>query len=290
VISSFFLHKPSTLKEASDILATYPEEAKILAGGSELVLLLKMGLAKPAHVVDINSLPGLNRIHFDHNKKILRIGPLVTHRMLETASVVRERYPIFADLERQVANVRVRNVGTLVGNLCFAEPHADPATLLSAYRAQVRCYSNKGERIVSIEDFLIDYYETSLRADEILTEVEIPQLADNFDGTYRRFSPGERPAVSMALLVQWGECICLDARLYLGCVAPTPMRIREVERALIGQSSDEIAAAAWEAGKSAAASVEPTADVWGSTEYKRQIIRVFVSRSLEELCRRRIHE
>lgn len=286
MIPSFFYHKPSTLEETGVILATHGEDAKILAGGSELVLILKMGLAKATHLVDIKGLPGLDRIDFDSKTQVLRIGALVTHRMLETSGLVREHFPIFADMEHQVANVRVRNVGTLIGNLCFAEPHADPATLLSAYQAQVKCHSASGERVLAIDDFFVDYYQTALREDEILTEVEIPRLAHNYKGTYRRFSPGERPTISMALLIQWQDGICRDLRLVLGCVGPTPVRIREVEKALVGKPFDEISAKASEAGNTAGALVEPTPDVWGSTDYKRQIISVFVGRALQDLSRR----
>jgi carbon-monoxide dehydrogenase medium subunit len=287
VISPFFLHKPSTLEEASSILAEHGEEAKILAGGSDLVLLFKMGLARAKHVVDLKGLGGLDRVEFDSKRKVLRVGALVTHRMLETSSAVREYYPIFAAMERQVANVRVRNVGTLGGNLCFAEPHADPGTLLLAYQAEVKARSRSGERTLRIDDFFVDYYQTDLREDEILTEVEIPLLGDNFCGTYRRFCPGERLTVGMALLIEWQDRICRDVRLALGCVGPRPIRAREVEEALRGKPAEEISAKALEAGERAASLVDPPPDVWGSTDYKRQIVKVLVSRGLQDLCRRR---
>ena len=287
MISSFFLHKPSTLEEASSLLAKHGEEAKILAGGSELVLLFKMGLAKAKHVVDLKGLGGLDRIEFYSKRKVLRVGALVTHRMLETSSVVRQYYPIFAEMERQVANVRVRNLGTLGGNLCFAEPHADPGTLLLAYQAEVKARSPSGERTLRIDDFFVDYYQTDLREDEILTEVEIPLLGDNFCGTYRRFCPGERPTIGMALLIEWQDGICRDARLVLGCVGPKPIRAWEVEEAVRGEPAEEISAKALDAGERAASLVDPPPDVWGSTDYKRQIVKALVSRGLQDLCRRR---
>lgn len=286
MISPFTLHRPTTVEGALALLNGHGEEAKILAGGSELVLIFKMGFLRPAHVIDLKGVPGLDHIELDPTANAIRIGGLVTHRGLETSDLVREHFPVLAEMERQVANVRVRNVGTIGGNLCFAEPHADPGTLLLAYQARVKARSTRGERSIGIGDFFVDYYKTALKEDEILTEIEIPRLNENYSGTYLRFCPGERPTVSLALLLAWRDGVCEDGRLALGCVGPTPIRAREIEEELRGKSADEILAQASEVGAGAALLCDPLPDLWGSVEYKRQIVKALVCRGLERLCER----
>jgi len=288
VISSFFLYQPNSLEDACRLLRQYGEEARILAGGSELILLLKLGLASPRHIIDIKRIPNLDRVEFDSTGRILQIGALATHRAVERSETVRKYFPQLVEMERQVANVRVRNIGTLGGNLCFAEPHADPGTLLFAYGAKVKVCSSRGQRVLELSSFFLDYYETALQQDEILTGIEISKLGENFTGTYLRLCPGERPTVAVALLIGWKDGMADDVRLALGCVGPTPIRAQEVEKSLSGRSAREILASALEAGDGAALLCDPVEDIWGSAEYKRQIVRVFVTRGLSELCKQKI--
>lgn len=283
MISPFHLHRPTFIEQACSLLSQYGDQAKILAGGSELILLLKMGLTNAAHIVDIKSVAGLDGIEFEPRLQTLKVGGLVTHRSLETSPVMLEHFPLLVEMEQQVANVRVRNVGTLGGNLCFAEPHADPGTLLSVFDAQIKARSVRGERHLDIADFFVDYYQTALEPDEILTEVEIPKLSRNWSGTYLRFCPGERPSVAVAILVKWADGVCADARLALGCVGPKPVRAGEIELALRGKPAGEISAGALESGRKIAHLCDPPADVWGSVEYKRQIVKTLVSRGLQKL-------
>lgn len=291
MISPFVLHRPATLQDALSLVQQYGEEAKVLAGGSELILLCKMGFLRPRHLIDIKGIDGLDRIELDPRTHVLRVGGLVTHRALETSTLVRDRFPVLAAMERQVANVRVRNVGTLAGNLCFAEPHADPGTLLLAYQATVKASSVRGDRSLEMADFFLDYYKTALGDDEILTEIEIPELKGNFTGTYLRFCPGERPSIGLALLMAWKNGVCENCRLVLGCVGPKPIRATEIEENLRGKSADEVSAKALELGTRAALLCDPLPDVWGSVEYKRQIVKALVSRGLEQLCKRdAVHE
>lgn len=284
MISPFVLHRPATLQDALSVVQQHGEEAKVLAGGSELILLCKMGLLRPRHLIDIKGISGLDRVELDPRTHALRVGGLVTHRALETSLLVQERFPVLAAMERQVANVRVRNVGTLAGNLCFAEPHADPGSLLLAYQATVKASSVRGDRSLEMADFFLDYYKTALGDDEILTEIEIPELKGNFTGTYLRFCPGERPIVGLALLLAWKDGVCEESRLVLGCVGPRPIRASEIEEDLRGRSPDEISAKALAVGAKAAFLCDPLPDIWGSVEYKRQIVKTLVSRGLEQLC------
>ena len=288
MISPFTLHQPDSLEAACSLLRQHGEEAKILAGGSELVLLLKMGLARPGHLIDIKGIPDLDRIHFDSSTQLLRIGALVTHRALELAAAVREHFPLFAQMERQLASVRVRNVGSLGGNLSFAEPHADPGMLLLAYRARIKARSASGERTIDLSDFFADYYKTALEENEILTGIELPKPGENFSGTYCRFCPGERPSAAVALLMEWKDGGCENVRLVMGCVGPRPIRAEEVEESLSKKSAEEILAKTEETATKAALLCDPLDDFWGSADYKRQIVKTLVLRALSRLCEERI--
>jgi carbon-monoxide dehydrogenase medium subunit len=259
-----------------------------LAGGSELILPLKFGLLSTKHIIDVKSVAGLDHLEFDHRARVLRIGTLVTHRALETSETVRHYCPVLVEMERHVANIRIRNVGTLGGNICFAEPHSDPGTLLVAYKAKLRVRNEKRERTFDVQDLFADYYKTTLEENELLTEIEIPQPGNNVTGTYLRFCPGERPIVGIATVVTWKDGTAEDVRLVLGCVGPTPIRVMEVEQRLHGKSPEEISANATEAGERAALLCDPLEDLWGSIEYKRQIVKILVMRGLSKLCQRRV--
>jgi carbon-monoxide dehydrogenase medium subunit len=285
LIEPFALHQPDSLPAALTVLAEHSEDARVLAGGSELILLLKMGLAAPGHVVNIKTIPGLDRLEYDAGSKTLRIGARVTHRALEKSPIVAEHFPLIVGMEKRLANVRIRNVGTLAGNISFAEPHADPGTLLTAYGARVKLQRLGGERTLAMDDFFVDYYQTALRSGELLTEVEIPRPAENCAGAYLRFCPGERPMAGVAAFIEWKNGACGNARVALGCVGPAPIRATEVEEWLAGKSGEQILAEAERLGDRAAAASQPLEDIWGTVEYKRQIVKTLVARSLEQLCR-----
>jgi carbon-monoxide dehydrogenase medium subunit len=280
MIAPFTLHRPTSLGEASSLLSDFKEDARILAGGSELILLLKMGLTEVSHIVDIKRIPGLAGLDYDAGARRLKIGPLVTHRELEKSEVVRRHFPLIVEMEKQLANVRIRNVGTLAGNLSFAEPHADPGTLLVAHDATVKLTNGEGERVLNLEDFFVDYYETVLRNDELLTEITIPKPAENSFGAYLRFCPGERPMVGVAFLAEWDGGVCAKPRLVLGCVGPKPLRASEAEAWMVGKSREEIQASADDLGVQAAQVSEPLEDIWGSVEYKKQIVKTLVARAI----------
>jgi carbon-monoxide dehydrogenase medium subunit len=280
MIAPFILHHPQSLREASSLLSQFGTDARVLAGGSELVLLLKLGLTKPSHIIDIKKIPGLVGLDYNTNSKLLRIGPLVTHRDLEKSPMMGDHFPLVVEMEKQLANVRVRNVGTLAGNLSFAEPHADPGTLLVAYDAKVKLANGEGERVVNLQDFFVDYYETVLKSDELLAEIIIHKPADYSRGAYLRFCPSERPMVGIAFLAEWCSGVCTRPRLVLGCVGPKPLRVLEVEDWMEGRSPDEVRASANDLGDRAARQAEPLEDIWGSVEYKKQIVKTLVARAI----------
>ena len=286
MIAPFTLHRPQSLREAASLLSELRADARVLAGGSELILLLKMGLADVSHIVDIKRIPGLAHLDYDAGSERLRIGPLVTHRTLEKSEVVRNHFPLIVEMEKQLANVRIRNVGTLAGNLSFAEPHADPGTLLVAHEAKVTLSSVEGERTLRLEDFFVDFYETALKNGELMTEITVPKPAENSTGAYLRFCPGERPMVGVALRLEWDDGVCQKPRLVLGCVGPKPLLASEAEEWMAGRSREEIQAGADDIGAQAAMMCQPLEDIWGSVEYKKQIVKTLVARAVSSVAQK----
>ena len=284
MILPFALHQPDSVEAAGSLLSRYGSDAKLLAGGSELILLFKMGLTSSPHIIDLKKVPGLSGMEFDAESQVLSIGALVTHRWIEQSPVVRDHFPLLVDMERTLANVRIRNVGTLAGNLCFAEPHADPATLLLAYGAKVRARSTRGERLVDLGDFFVDYYRTALTEDELVTTIEVSKFPPNFRAAYLRFCPAERPMANVAVGIGWNDGVARDVRVALGCVGSKPFRVTEVEENLQGKTAGEIAAESAKVAEEAARLCDPLEDLWGSVEYKRQVVKALVMDGLSRVA------
>jgi carbon-monoxide dehydrogenase medium subunit len=184
MFGSLQLVQPTIVSEASAALAQFGENAKIYAGGAELLLLLRHGLLRTGTLIDIKKIERLHRLIWDG--KVLRVGACVTHRALETSPMIRGHAPSFAYVESQVANIRVRNQGTLGGNLCFNDPHSDPGTILLVHNASVFVGSQRGERQLPLNAFLSDMYSTALEADELLLEVQISPLPAGMQSAYVR--------------------------------------------------------------------------------------------------------
>jgi carbon-monoxide dehydrogenase medium subunit len=267
MLAPFQIHEPSTVQEASALLAHHGDDAAVYAGGTELLVLMKERLAHFPHLVNIKTIPDLDQIRLDGDELV--IGALATHRRIADSELVRAAFPALADLERQIANVRVRNAGTIGGNLCFAEPHSDPATLLIALGARFTLASAAEERSVPAEAFFTGFLETAREPDEILTEIRIPRLPDGVRVAYERFKTHERPAATVAVTLIPG-----DARVVVGSVAAVPARLRSAEAALNdGKPASEVA-------DLAAKEIEPTEDAFESAEYKRHLVEVLVRKAL----------
>src|SRR5467141_620659 len=192
-LSRFEIHQPASALEASQMLAHYGEEAGIYAGGTELLLAMRHQALNYRHLIDLKVVPGLDSIEVRDGS--LEIGATSTHRSIERSALVRENQPVLAEMESQVANVRVRATGTLGGNLCFAEPHSDPATLLLALGATARVQGRAGTKALEIDRLITGAYETSLAADELLASVEIPLPAKSQRAAYVKFQLHERPTL-----------------------------------------------------------------------------------------------
>src|SRR3972149_1605289 len=165
--------EPTTVSEACALLKKGGAEARVVAGGALMTILMKQGLLQPKTLINIKRIPGLKGIDF-HPQEGLRIGALVTHHELETSKVVKEKLPLLCEVEREVANIRVRNIATVGGNLVSGEPLTDLPPVFIALDARVKIASSSGERIMPLEELYVDYYQTSLADDEILTQVIVP--------------------------------------------------------------------------------------------------------------------
>src|SRR5881409_4145805 len=172
MLRPFELSEPTSVAEASELLARHGDAARIYAGGTELILAMKEGFVHYEHLVNVKTIPGLAGVRLDAGT--LRLGAATSHRALERDPLVRQHFPAVARMEADVANVRVREVGTLGGNLCFAEPHADPGTLLLVLGARLFAAKRSSNREIPVEQFFVDAYETCLEPDEILTGVRVP--------------------------------------------------------------------------------------------------------------------
>lgn len=278
----FEYRTPKTLKEVHQELKQFGTEAKLVAGGTALVIMMKQRLVRPSCLVSLRSVRGLSGIARKDGG--LRIGGLTTHREVETSSLVRRQNPLLAETYRHVATIRVRNMATVGGGLAHADPNQDPPPTLIALGASVKATSAKGSRTVPLEGFFTDYYETVLKPDEIITEIFVPRLPANSGAAFLKFLPrtaDDYATVSAAAVVTLDKArkTFTDVRIALGSVGTTPIRAREAEAILRGQPVK--AEALREAAEKAKQLVDPVSDFRGSAAYKREMAGVFVRRALE---------
>jgi carbon-monoxide dehydrogenase medium subunit len=279
------IDRPSSLEEAVETLSMRGENARPLAGGTALVLLLGQGLVSLDHLVDLRHIPGLDAI--EHEPGVgLRIGTLVTHRALERSPLVQARLPYLAQVFHHVANVRVRNQATVGGVLAEADYASDPPAALIALNARVRVAGPDGERELPIAKLLRGWYETSLTGGEVIREVIVPDPESETTFAYRRFvsrSTQDRPCASVAIAARSSADRCAELRVVVGAVAATPQRFPEVEELAHGEPISE--ALARRIAGAYAARIEPLSDARGSAEYRREVVEVLLRRTLLEVAR-----
>src|SRR5436189_1589327 len=262
MLRPFELCEPASVAEASELLLRHGEAARIYAGGTELILAMKEGLIHYDYLVNVKTVPGLAGVRLDADGS-LRIGAATPHRVLERDPSVSERFPAIARMEANVANVRVRQVGTLGGNLCFAEPHADPGILLMALGAKMMAEKSSSKREITAEAFFVDAYETCLEADEMLTEIRVPVPKAKSGVAYLKFGYLESPSVGVAVALTLsgdGKAVG-DIKIEAGCVGPAPKGVPESEAILKGKSTDEAVHRLAEAGEVAGRAVRAISDL-----------------------------
>jgi carbon-monoxide dehydrogenase medium subunit len=272
MLDRFAIHRPDTVAEASRLLAHFVPDAAVYAGGTELLVVMKERLAHFPHLIDIKTISGLADISYDADRRELVIGAIATHRAVERSPLVRERFPVLAALESAVANVRVREAGTLGGNLCFADPHSDPAPLLVAYDARLTLAAADGWRELPLASVITGFMETARRHDELLTAIHVPEAAANTGVAYERVKLHERPTAAVAAVITVEEGAIAEARVVAGSVGARPQRLAQTEAFLRGQPPSDATAAA--AGEIIQREVEPIAGGFESEAYTRQLARV----------------
>jgi carbon-monoxide dehydrogenase medium subunit len=246
---------------------------------------MKEGLIHYERLINIKKIRGLGQLHLEDG--VIHIGALSTHRKILESALIQEKLPVFGDMEQNVANIRVREVGTLAGNLCFAEPHADPGTLLLALGATVVVAKVSSQREFPMEQFFVDAYETCLEPDELLTEIRVPVPAKNSATAYLKFGYLERPSVGVAFFMALDQerNRLTGARLAVGCVGPAPRRIEEAEALFEGKSLEEASTLVVKAGEIAARGSEAISDLHGSQDYKEHLVQVLVKRAFQQAHR-----
>lgn len=284
-MASYDYVAPTTLDGAIGLLEEHGEDAHLIAGGASLVLMLRQQLLTPAVLVSLRGIDGLDGIRVDEGG--LRIGAMTTHRMVERASAARDYAPALAEAFGHVATVRVRNQGTIGGNLAHADPAQDPPPILLALGAVVRAVGTDGAREIPIDELFVDYFETTLSPTEILTEVNLPKRPPGSGAVYVKFLPRSKDdyaTVSVAVSGVERNAAWTGIRVACGALGPVPMRIQAAERTLEGGplDDDSIARAAELVGEA----VDPIPDLRGSADYKREMAVVWTRRALKRLAGR----
>lgn len=272
----FSMYQPKSIAEASEMLAEFGEKGRLYAGGTELLLAMKHDLLRYEHLVDVKTIPGLNKI--ESKDGALFIGGTATHRAIERSPLVQQHVPVLAQMEKNVANVRVRASGTLGGNLCFAEPHSDPATLLLALGAKAHLQAKSKRRTVAIDKLITGSYETSLASDELLEAIEIPILTTNQRAAYLKYQLKERPTLGLALVLDMDGENIKQANVVVGSVSAVPTQTEKANRLLLGPKA-QVERQLAEAAEALAQAADPVDDLEGGADYKRHLIGVFLKRA-----------
>lgn len=283
--AAFEYHAPSSISEATALLAKLGEDAKVLSGGHSLIPLMKLRLASPRHIIDINGIPGLAGIR--EADGFLRIGALTRESDLEDSELVRTRYALLHDTCKVIADPVVRNLATLGGNLAHGDPANDhPATML-AYGAEVLARGPQGERRIPITSFFTGPFTTALRTDELLVEIRIPIPPPRSGGAYlkleRKVGDFATAAVAVQLALGAGGG-CEQVGIGLTNVGLTPIKAERAEAALRGKRPDEAAVA--QAARLASEAAQPAEDLRGSVEYKKDLVRVLTARAIRKALER----
>ncbi len=276
---------PQSVPEAVGLLQRYGAEARLLAGGHSLIPLMKLRLAAPRYLIDLNRIPRLASIEEDAT--VLRIGALTRHAELEASELVRTRYPLLADAAHVIADPLVRNMGTIGGSLAHADPAGDWGAAMLAVRAEVVATGPRGLRTIPIDGFFTDTFTSALEPDEILTEVRVPRPQRGSGGAYlkleRKVGDFAIAAVGVSLVLD-GRGTCGQVGIGLCNVAPTSLRARRAEAVLEGKKPE--AAALARAAAAAAEEATPVSDLRGPAEFKRDMVRVLTARALRRALQR----
>jgi carbon-monoxide dehydrogenase medium subunit len=277
--------EPPTLKKALSLLEKHGDDARVIAGGTSLLIMMRQRLLTPKVVISLAHIPKFGRIRYNVNDG-LRIGAGARHRDIELSPVVKRHYPLLHETFRKVAQPRIRNMGTVGGNLAAGDPLTDPGASLIALDAEVVLTSSRGPRALRLDEFFIDYYQTALEPGELLTEIRVPP-PKRPGWSHIKFTPRsieDFATVGVALTLSAKNGTCEDIRIGLNSVASTILHAKKAEEVLRGKAITDGALRAL--GEVAATEVDPTDDNRGSAEYKREMVKVLVRRAVQEAMQR----
>lgn len=281
IAQSFQYESPGTLAEAISMLHKYGEDAKILSGGHSLLPMMKLRLATPEWLIDINGIPGL--AHIKKEGSVMKIGALTTEAEIEHSDLLKKEFPLFADVTKLIADPQVRNVATIGGNLAHGDAANDHPAVMLALNATIIATGSAGERSIPIDEFFQGFYMTALQHGEILTEIQIPIPPAGTGSAYNKLERKVGDYATAGVAVQLtldGKGICTAAGIGLTNVNPVPLRASRSEKALIGKPlSEDIIA---EAARYASEDCSPSSDLRGSEEYKRAMVAVLIKRMIHK--------
>ncbi len=280
----FDYHDPAEVDGALELLAEHGEDAKVLAGGQSLVPLLNFRLAHPDHLIDLRRIGSLSYVR--RGDGVLRIGTMTRQATLESSPLVADHWPLLTGALRFVAHAQIRNRGTVGGSVAHADPAAELPVAFTALDATFHVRSRSRTRTVGCRDFFITHLTTALEPDELLVEIEVPPVPSGTGWAFTEYSRrhGDFALGGASVLLTFGNGVCTRARLGLLAAADTPLRAEAAERVLEGNPVTEEATA--EAARLAAADINPTGDIHGSSEYRKLLIEGMVRRAIEQAAER----
>lgn len=274
--------EPTSIEEAISILSEYGNKAKIIAGGTDLLVQIRSKTIRPEYLVDISRIPKLD---YKEENDGLRIGALTTIRALEKSAELHQRYPVISQAAGQLGSVAVRNMGTLGGNLCNAAPSAETAPALIGLSARAKIVGPDGERVVPLENFFVGPGETVLKKGELLVEIQVPPMPPDTKAVYLKHAI--RGSIDLAIVgvaaivtLEPGSNVCKDIKLVLGAVAPTPMRAHQAEEIIKVKKIDD--ALIDKCAQVASDESRPITDVRASDWYRKEMVKVFTRRAIKE--------
>jgi len=274
---------PATLDEACALLKEHQGKIKVKAGGTDMIVRLSHRAVKPDYLMSLKKIPGLDQITWDPAAG-LTIGALALLREVEVSPIILEHAPMLARAAHATATVQIRNMGTVMGNICNASPSADNIPTLVAMNASIVAYSERGEREISLDDFFLGPGRTALESDELAIAIKVPAPAPRTGVSYQKVSQRSKvdiAAVNIGALVTLdGDGNCKTVRVSMGAVGPTPLRAGKAEAFLVGKPADDDNLA--EAGRLAAEDASPISDVRASKEYRKLMVEVLSKRALAE--------
>lgn len=273
--------EPTSLHEVCQLMAQWGDEARVMAGGTALMLALRQRLTSPARIVSVARVPELRGIQVGADQG-LRIGAFTTHSDVAQSAYIQQHYPMLSSMASQVANWQVRNQGTIGGNLCYADPATDPPGCLLALGAEVVLQGPVQQRVLSMAEFLVDYYETALQADEVLVAIRLPAPKANTRGSYLRHlkTPADhRPLVNVSITSTQSGHVIDEVCLVVGACTPFPMRLQSAN-ALMAQTPTPLLIQS--VAHAAAQEIDALSDARASSDYRRDVVRVLVARALSD--------